>query len=402
MHATNRGGDVPDHCQLVHLSPPTLLENTRVRFESDKIYTYVGDILVAVNPFKWITGIYAPSVMEACKGKKLHNASCGPHVFAIAEKAYVQMRKTQKSQCVVVSGESGSGKTETNKQLMNYLVFRGVPEDGGRGTSDLTQKILDANPILEGFGNAKTTRNNNSSRFGRYVLVRFSPSYEVIGAQVRTFLLERSRVTAASNAGERSYHVLYQLVCDGTYIQPSEPTAHRYLSMSGCVSIDGVDDVKEFQENNHALRSVGLSDSDVKVMWGMVASMLLLGSLDFGNGSTAAIKDAGIVTKIEGLLGRGGMSELLLKRSIKIGSEVTRIEHEPKQAAAARDALVKIMYARLFEYLVATINRTVDSSDHSDRCGCGALWALSAHDGLISDLVRLGYGKPSSSPRKLC
>ena len=108
VHATNRGGDVPDHCQLVHLSPPTLLENTRVRFESDKIYTYVGDILVAVNPFKWITGIYDPSVMEACKGKKLHNASCGPHVFAIAEKAYVQMRKTQKSQCVVVSGESGS------------------------------------------------------------------------------------------------------------------------------------------------------------------------------------------------------------------------------------------------------------------------------------------------------
>ena len=146
---TNQGGDVPDHCQLVHLSPPTLLENTRVRFENDKIYTYVGDILVAVNPFKWISGIYDTSVMEQCKGKKLHNTSCGPHVFSISEKAFVQMKKTGKSQCVVVSGESGSGKTETNKQLMNFLVFRG---SAAGASSDLTQKILDANPILEGFG----------------------------------------------------------------------------------------------------------------------------------------------------------------------------------------------------------------------------------------------------------
>ena len=188
---TNAGGDVPDHCQLVHLSPPTLLENTRVRFAADKIYTYVGDILVAVNPFKWIGGIYDESVMEQCKGKKLHNTACGPHVYSISERAYVQMRKSGTSQCVVVSGESGAGKTETNRQLMNYLVWRGAAEGGA--TQSLTQKILDANPVLEGFGNAKTTRNKNSSRFGRYVLVRFSADHTVIGAQVRTFLLERRR-----------------------------------------------------------------------------------------------------------------------------------------------------------------------------------------------------------------
>ena len=207
-HQCNHGGDVPDHCMLVHLSPPTLLENTRARFENDKIYTYVGDILVAINPFKWITGIYDESVMKQCEGKKLHNTACGPHVFSISEKAFVIMKKSGKSQCVVVSGESGSGKTETNKQLMNFLVYRG---SGAGVVSDLTQKILDTNPILESFGNAKTTRNKNSSRFGRYVLVRFSADYQVIGAQVRTFLLERSRVTAASNEGERAYHVLYQV-----------------------------------------------------------------------------------------------------------------------------------------------------------------------------------------------
>ena len=169
----NTGPHVPDHCQLVHLSPPTLLENTRARFADDKIYTYVGDILVAINPFKWITGIYDEDKMEACKDKKLHNTTCGPHVFSISEKAFVSMKKSGKSQCVVVSGESGSGKTETNRQLMNFLVWRGSAKGE---KSVLTQQIMDTNPILEGFGNAKTTRNKNSSRFGRYVLVRFSPT----------------------------------------------------------------------------------------------------------------------------------------------------------------------------------------------------------------------------------
>ena len=253
--------DVPDHCQLMYLSQATLLQNTRQRFMKDVIYTYVGDILVAVNPFKRIPGIYDTSVMAQCRGKRLYNAPCGPHVFMISEKvpplppltltgrllvplaphtllswrhctpplalttemraagtpsairrlslsrlppptspvatplpprppqgaasssppdpgpsspacrphraqAYITMRKKKNNQCVVVSGESGAGKTETNRQLLNYLVWRG---SDANSDNTLTQKIMDANPILEAFGNAKTTRNNNSSRFGRCV-----------------------------------------------------------------------------------------------------------------------------------------------------------------------------------------------------------------------------------------
>ena len=361
---TNHGSHVPDHCQLVHLSQPTLLENTRARFEADYIYTYVGDILVAINPFKWITGIYDEDKMVQCKGKKLHNTECGPHVFSISERAYVFLVKTAKAQCVVVSGESGSGKTETNRQLMNYLVWRG---SAGPETKDLTKKILDANPILEAFGNAKTTRNKNSSRFGRYVLVRFSTEYKVIGAQVRTFLLERSRVTAANNEGERAYHVMYQLVCDGKYIQPTQPTAHRYLSLSGCTTIDGVDDVKEFKEVCDALVSIGIAGAEADAMWNMVAAMIQLGSIDFGSNDNAEISDGSLVTKAEGLLGVTGLTELLLKRAIKIGSETTMKEHNPTQALQARDALVKIMYARLFVFLVVKVNATIDSADKSDR-----------------------------------
>ena len=159
-------GDVPDHCQLMFLSQPTMLENTRKRFAQDKIYTLVGEILIAVNPFKWIAGIYGVDVMAQCKGKKLYNTPCGPHVYGTAEKAYAAMKRTSGNQCIVVSGESGAGKTEANRQLMNYLIWRGSDAETSQ---DLTNKIMDCNPILEAFGNAKTTRNKNSSRFGRYV-----------------------------------------------------------------------------------------------------------------------------------------------------------------------------------------------------------------------------------------
>ena len=127
-HLPHPGEPVPDHCQLMFLSQPTLLENTRKRFLKDKIYTYVGEILVAVNPFKLIQGLYGTEVMAQCRGKKTWQAACGPHVYAIAEKGYVAMKKSSGNQCIVVSGESGAGKTETNKQLMNYLIWRGASE----------------------------------------------------------------------------------------------------------------------------------------------------------------------------------------------------------------------------------------------------------------------------------
>ena len=171
------------------------------------------------------------------------------------------MRKLRKNQCIVVSGESGAGKTETNRQLLNYLVWRGTD---ARSEDKLTQKILDTNPILESLGNAKTTRNNNSSRFGRYVLVRFTDENEVVGAQVRTFLLERSRVTSTSKARERSYHVLYEL-CAGktTYTNGLPPESFHYLSLSGTTSIAGHDDSEEYRILYDALLSVGISTDEL-------------------------------------------------------------------------------------------------------------------------------------------
>ena len=153
-----------DLAELPHLNEPCIVHALRLRHSTDAIYTNVGSILVAVNPFRRIDGLYDTDKMAACRGKKLWNAGCGPHVFAISEQAYATMKKLRKNQCIVVSGESGAGKTETNRQLMNYLVWRGTDSES---EDTLTKKIMDTNPILEAFGNAKTTRNNNSSRFGR-------------------------------------------------------------------------------------------------------------------------------------------------------------------------------------------------------------------------------------------
>ena len=166
------------------------------------------------------------------------------------------------AQCVVVSGESGAGKTEGNRALMNYLIFRG---SAGGAPSDLTDKIMNANPILESFGNAKTTRNNNSSRFGRYTLVRFDENWGVAGAQVRVFLLERSRVTSASNAKERSYHAFYQLIKAGTkYVSPNDCTAHKYTSFPGTeIDSPGIDDHAWFKESNEGFESVSVAPDEV-------------------------------------------------------------------------------------------------------------------------------------------
>ena len=360
--------NVPDHCQLMYLSQPTLLENTRVRYVEDKIYTYVGSILVAVNPFRFIDGIYTTAVMEQCKGKKLYNAACGPHVYAMSEQAYVSMKKTPKDQCIVVSGESGAGKTEANRQLMNYLVWRGTDSDS---EDTLTQKIMDTNPVLEAFGNAKTTRNNNSSRFGRYVLVRFNDDYEVVGAQVRVFLLERSRVTSTSKALERSYHVLYELCCGGTpHTHGHPPDYFYYLSLSGQIDCPRRDDEEEFQQTSNGLLSIGLSDSELNDLWAFVGGLLYLGNIQFGSGENAVIDAAGPTDAVriaEGLLGVGDMMGLLTTRQINVNGEVSFAQHKPPAAGSARDALVKIMFARLFEYLVVRINRTTDDTARAKR-----------------------------------
>jgi myosin heavy subunit len=198
------GLSAPDNCYLIHISESTILENMRLRFKDKKIYTYTANILIAVNPFQKLT-IYSQELMGPYVNKPL--GILEPHVYAMSEEAYKTMLKTKLSQSLVVSGESGAGKTETNKHLMNYLTFRSKSETVG---SDIGMKISEANPVLEAFGNAKTSRNNNSSRFGKFVKVSFGERGGIMGASTVQYLLEKSRVPFQSK-GERNYHVFYDV-----------------------------------------------------------------------------------------------------------------------------------------------------------------------------------------------
>ncbi|KAL3310366.1 Unconventional myosin-VI [Cichlidogyrus casuarinus] len=195
-----------DNCGMMFLNEATLLNNVKMRYMSDKIYTYVANILISVNPYSVISTLYGTQMMKMYIGKSL--GSVPPHVYAIGDKAYRDMKVYKESQAIIVSGESGAGKTEATKHLLRYLT-----ESYGAHAGNLEQRIVESNPLLEAFGNAKTLRNNNSSRFGKFIEIQFGSRYQVTGGQVVHYLLEKSRVVSQSS-GERNYHIFYRL-CAG-------------------------------------------------------------------------------------------------------------------------------------------------------------------------------------------
>ncbi|GIY16900.1 unconventional myosin-VI [Caerostris extrusa] len=222
--------DVDDNCGLMHLNEATLLNNIRLRYNRDQIYTYVANILIAVNPYFEIKNLYSSETISRYQGKSL--GVLPPHVFAIADKAFRDMRALKESQSIIVSGESGAGKTESTKYILRYLC-----ESWGCQAGPIEQRILDANPVLEAFGNAKTMRNNNSSRFGKFIEIHFSNKFSVVGGFISHYLLEKSRICSQSR-GERNYHIFYQL-CAGAPLELkkklslSSPDKFQYLS-KGC------------------------------------------------------------------------------------------------------------------------------------------------------------------------
>ena len=247
---------VPDLTHLSYLNEPSLLHNLRARHTGDDIYTTAGPVLIAVNPYKRLP-LYGPDMVAKYKGA---SGKCkDPHPFAVADATYAAMQSDSQSQSVVISGESGAGKTETTKIVMQYLA--GLA--GGTGIED---RVLQTNPILEGFGNAKTLRNNNSSRFGKLIQIYFNGRH-IAGALIKTYLLEKSRVVLQGQ-GERSYHVFYQLVAGASAEErkelrlPDDPEDFRYLGQSGCTTISGVDDAEEFHDMKKAMSKVRRHDED--------------------------------------------------------------------------------------------------------------------------------------------
>ncbi|KAF3658932.1 Myosin-12 [Capsicum annuum] len=363
---------VDDMTKLSYLHEPGVLQNLKTRYELNEIYTYTGNILIAINPFQKLPHLYDSHMMQQYKGAPFGELS--PHVFAIADVAYRAMVHEGKSNSILVSGESGAGKTETTKMLMRYLAFL-----GGRAATEgrtVEQQVLGSNPVLEAFGNAKTVRNNNSSRFGKFVEIQFDKHGRISGAAIRTYLLERSRVCQISDP-ERNYHCFY-LLCAAPQEEIEKyklghPKSFRYLNQSKCFELVGVSDAEEYLATRRAMDVVGISKEDQEAIFRVVASILHLGNIDFAKGQevdSSVIKEEKskhhLKTAAELLMcDHVALEDALCKRVMITPEEVIKRSLDPRSAEISRDGLAKTIYSRLFDWLVDKINVSIGQDPNS-------------------------------------
>ena len=354
--ASGAGGGLPNNLMLVNLNEPSLLQNIRARFARQQAYTYTGEMeLLALNPYEIYPGTYDQSAMERYKGAKAEDLE--PHIFAVAERIFVGLKdKGVNAQSVVVSGESGAGKTEANKHVLHYLRFRAGHDD----VSTTIARVIElSNVLLEALGNAKTTNNKNSSRFGKYLEIAFDTSGACIGGKFKTFLLEKSRVTKQAPL-ERNFHAFY-LMCAGdeaTRREFSLRGADQHDFTQGTVDNGG----KEKEQLDELLQALADAKMEPSQLFGTLAAILHLGDVTFAGDERGCAVDsagAGPLGSAAKLLGiEPSEVELhMTTRWISAGpGDEVEIKLSPEVSSQSRDAVVKAIYQRLFLYFVHQLN----------------------------------------------
>ncbi|CAN0100971.1 unnamed protein product [Scytosiphon promiscuus] len=356
---------------LHHIHEAGILYNLgeRSKLRDQRPYTFMGTILIAVNPLR---NVPSPEMNEYMD-RSLNPDT--PHPYAIAELAYHQMRlgagRKAANQSIVVSGESGAGKTETSKIILTFLTHRSVG-----GVANLDQKVVDSSPILESFGNAKTLRNNNSSRFGKFLKLQFTKDkYRLAGAFIETYLLEKSRVLT-QGTGERNFHILYQLVAGasdaGADLELESVDSYKVLSQSNCTTLDGVDDAEDFKAVKAALDTIGMDKEYQVQVWQMLASVLHMSNLEFDEvdheqGEIASISDRKTLSTLATFLAveESALEAMLTQRVVVTRGETFTKQLELEDANLTRDAIVKSLYEALFLWIVSVINTSLGKGEDS-------------------------------------
>ncbi|XP_078608687.1 unconventional myosin-Ie-like isoform X1 [Branchiostoma floridae x Branchiostoma japonicum] len=352
---------VDDMTLLPKIQESSIVDNLKKRFMDDLIYTYIGPVLISVNPFKQMP-YFTEREIELYQGAAIYENP--PHIYALADDMFRNMLIDNENHCVIISGESGAGKTVAAKYIMNYIA---KVSGGGARVQHVKDIILQSNPLLEAFGNAKTVRNNNSSRFGKYVEIQFDRGGEPDGGKISNFLLEKSRVVG-QNENERNFHIFYQLLAGATNEQReqlglTDAEYYYYLNQSGAYKVDGTDDRQEFQDTMNAMDVIGISAEDQDNVLMLVAGVLHLGNIQFREeGNYAAVENDEFLAFPAYLLSVDPEA-LRLKLTSRVmdskwggRSESVNVTLNVEQANYARDALAKTLHSRVFDFLVAAIN----------------------------------------------
>ncbi|KAF7227121.1 transcript variant X6 [Nothobranchius furzeri] len=400
-----RFSKVEDMADLTCLNEASVLHNLRERYYSGLIYTYSGLFCVVVNPYKNLP-IYTESIVEMYRGKKRHEMP--PHIYAISEAAYRSMLQDREDQSILCTGESGAGKTENTKKVIQYLAHVASSHKGGtlvknkepvqmdgsrsltRGSTlvnrcvsqgELERQLLQANPILEAFGNAKTVKNDNSSRFGKFIRINFDVAGYIVGANIETYLLEKSRATRQAKE-ERTFHIFYQMLCGASEETRADlllgtADEYRYLT-GGSICVPGQSDSENFTQTMDSMAIMGFTPEESVSMLKVISAVLQFGNISFmkeKNHDQASMPDNTAAQKLCHLLGINVLefTRAILTPRIKVGREYVQKAQTKEQADFAIEALAKATYERLFRWLVHRVNRALDRRQRQGASFIGIL-----------------------------